>query len=112
MAATPLDLLYGTLDLLVLRTLSWRAMHGYGISTHIRGRTDGVLDLEDAALYKALHRLERQGHIASEWGVSENNRRAKYYQLTPAGRRRLRAEVDAWRRFSAAVVRVLEPAAE
>jgi transcriptional regulator len=106
----PLDLLYGSLDLLVLRTLAWEAMHGYGISTWIRQRTAGVLDLEDAALYKALHRLERQELIESEWGLSENNRRARYYRLTAAGRRALRDEMAAWRQYVAAVHQVLEPA--
>ena len=110
MAKDPLDLLYGSLDLLVLRTLAWEAMHGYGISTWIRQRTEGVLDLEDAALYKALHRLERMEAITSEWGVSDNNRRAKYYRLTSRGRAELRAETDTWRRYAAAIVSVLETA--
>jgi PadR family transcriptional regulator, regulatory protein PadR len=112
-AATPLNLLQGTLDVLILKTLSWQPLHGYGISRWIRRRTDGVLGVEDAALYQALHRLERKGWIASEWGLSENNRRAKYYHLTPAGRRQLRAEDGAWREYAAAVFKVLEaPALE
>lgn len=110
MPKTPHDLLYGSLDLLVLRTLAWDAMHGYGISTFIRTRTDGVLDLEDAALYKSLHRLERQGMIESEWGLSENNRKAKYYRLNAAGRRALKEETSAWETYVLAVGRVLEPA--
>src|SRR5829696_6197054 len=99
MARTPTELLYGTLDVLVLKTLSWQPMHGYAISTWIGQRTAGALAIDDAALYKALHRLEQQGHIESEWGLSENNRRAKYYQLTPAGRKQLRTEAAAWRRY-------------
>jgi transcriptional regulator len=110
MPRTPLDLLYGTLDVLVLKTLSWQPMHGYAIATWIRQRTDDTLVLDDAALYKALHRLEQQGAVESEWGLSENNRRAKYYQLTTDGRRQLRAEMSTWRTFAAAVNAVLETA--
>jgi len=106
----PLDLLQGTLDVLILKTLSWGAMHGYAVSRWIRQRTDEVLAVEDAALYQALHRLERRGWIEAEWGLSENNRRAKYYQLTADGRRQLRAEADSWRRYAAAVFQVLETA--
>jgi transcriptional regulator len=105
-----MDLLQGTVDVLVLRTLTWGPMHGYAVSRWIHQRTDGVLEIEDAPLYKALHRLERAGHVAAEWGVSENNRRARYYTLTPAGRRQLRAEESAWRQYAAAVFKVLEPA--
>ncbi|MCC7134367.1 MAG: PadR family transcriptional regulator [Gemmatimonadales bacterium] len=110
MARDPLDLLYGSLDLLILRSLMPHPMHGYGISGFIRERTDGVLEIVDAALYKCLHRLERQGLVAGEWGVTDENRRAKYYQLTPAGRTALRAETNAWRKYVAAVGKVLEPA--
>ena len=104
------DLLYGTLDVLVLKTLSWGPMHGYGITRWIEQRTERELEIVDAALYKALHRLEAQGAIAAEWGLSENNRRAKYYSLTARGRRLLRAETDTWNRYVAAVSRVLETA--
>jgi transcriptional regulator len=107
MAAEPLDLLQGTLDVLVLKALSWRPMHGYAVSRWIRDRSGEALAVEDAALYQALHRLERRGHVASEWGLSENNRRAKYYQLTTAGRAQLRHEVGTWRRYAAAVGAVL-----
>ena len=79
MAREPLDLLQGTLDVLVLRTLTWESMHGYAISRWIRERTKGVIAIEDAPLYKALHRLEHAGYVTAEWGVSENNRRARYY---------------------------------
>jgi transcriptional regulator len=105
-----MELLQGTLDVLVLRTLVWGPMHGYAVSRWIHDRTDGVLVIEDAPLYKALHRLERAGFVAAEWGLSENNRRARFYALTPAGRRQLKAEESAWRRYAAAVARVLEPA--
>ena len=105
-----LDLLKGTVDVLVLQTLGWGPMHGYAIASWIRQRTDGVLALEDAPLYKALHRLERQGYVRAEWGLSENNRRARYYELTAQGRRQLQAEALTWRRYAEAVFRVLEPA--
>jgi transcriptional regulator len=111
MARDSMDLLQGTLDVLILRTLAWRQpLHGYAVSRWIRQRTDGVLEIEDAPLYKALHRLERAGWVAAEWGLSENNRRARYYSLTPAGRRQLKAEESAWRQYAAAVFKVLEPA--
>jgi PadR family transcriptional regulator PadR len=104
------DLLHGTLDLLVLKTLSWGPVHGYGIGQGIEQRTKGELEIMDSALYKALHRLEDGGAIAAEWGVSDNNRRAKYYSLTPRGRQTLRAETATWKRYVAAVSGVLETA--
>jgi PadR family transcriptional regulator len=110
MARNALDLLQGTVDVLILRTLSWAPMHGYGVSRWIRERTEGVLGIEDAALYQALHRLERSGWIEAEWGLSENNRRAKFYQLTAEGRKQLRQEAATWRRYAEAVFKVLEPA--
>ena len=103
-------LLKGTVDLLVLRSLQQGPSHGYEVSRWVRERTDGVLTLEDAALYQALHRLEDEGLIASEWGLSENNRRAKYYELTAAGRRRLRQEIAGWKRYAQAVFKVGETA--
>jgi transcriptional regulator len=102
-----LDLLQGTLDVLVLKTLSWGPRHGYAIARWIADTTDDALRVEEGALYPALHRLERRGAIESEWGLSENNRKAKYYQLTAAGRRQLRAKSTAWARYSAAVSKVL-----
>lgn len=108
MARKPADLLHGTLDALVLKTLSWGPMHGYAISRWIEERTRQVLTIEDAALYKSLHRLEANGTLESEWGVSDNNRRARYYRLTPRGRAELRAETDTWRQYAAAVFSVLE----
>jgi PadR family transcriptional regulator PadR len=110
MATQPMDLLQGTLDVLVLRTLAWGPMHGYAVSRWIHQRTEGVLEIEDAPLYKSLHRLERAGAVSAEWGLSENNRRARYYALTPVGSRRLQAEESAWRRYAEAVFKVLEPA--
>jgi PadR family transcriptional regulator PadR len=106
----PLDLLYGSLDMLILRALTWEPMHGYAISGWIRQRTGGVLEIVDAALYKSLHRLERQGLVEGDWGVTEANRRAKFYRLTTAGRRALREETSAWHRYVAAVHKILEPA--
>jgi transcriptional regulator len=103
----PLSLVQGTLDLLVLRILASGPIHGYGIATMVRQRTDGDLTIEDAALYQALHRLDRQGLVEAEWRPSENNRRARYYALTPAGRERLRAETANWRRYSRAVEAIL-----
>jgi PadR family transcriptional regulator, regulatory protein PadR len=104
------DLLQGTLDVLILRTLAWQRMHGYAVTRWIRERTEGTIEIEDAPLYKALHRLERAGCVSAEWGLSENNRRARYYRLTAAGRQRLKSEEQAWRRYASAVFRVLEPA--
>ena len=109
MAADSLDLLQGTLDVLVLRTLAWGTMHGYAVSRWIRQRTDGVIEIEDAPLYKALHRLERAGHVEADWGLSENNRRARFYRLTASGRRQLKAQETVWRRYAEAVFKVLEP---
>lgn len=103
-------LLQGTVDVLILKTLSQGAMHGYGVSAWIRRRTGGELELEDAALYQALHRLQHKQWIEAEWGVSENNRRAKYYQLTDRGRSELHREESMWRSYAAAVFKILETA--
>jgi transcriptional regulator len=100
--------LQGTLDVLVLKALALGAQHGYGITAWIRQRTDGDLEIEGGALYQALHRLEHRGWIQAEWGVSENNRRARFYELTALGRRELRAADTAWRRYARAVFRVLD----
>lgn len=104
-----IELLQGTVDVLILRTLAWQPMHGYAISRWIRERSDGILAIEGAALYQALHRLERKRWVAPSWGVSDNNRRAKFYQLTAEGRRQLRTETATWQTYSAAVTRVLAP---
>ena len=103
-----MEVLQGTLDLLILKTLGWGPMHGFGVSKWIHERTDSVLLVEDAALYQALHRLDRKGLIESEWGLSENNRRARFYALTPAGRAQLQQELTQWRDYAAAVFKVVE----
>ena len=108
--AGQIELLQGTVDVLILRTLAWQPMHGYGISRWVRERSQGVLAIEGAALYQALHRLERRKWVAPSWGVSENNRRAKFYELTSEGRRQLRAETTSWRLYADAVTKVLDPA--
>lgn len=101
------DVLQGTLDLLILKALSLQPMHGWGVAQRIQGMSRDVLQVNQGSLYPALHRLEHRGWIASEWGTSENNRRAKYYRLTRSGRRQLAAETEGWRRFVAAVERIL-----
>jgi PadR family transcriptional regulator PadR len=108
MSHSTLSLMQGTVDLLILKALQQGPGHGYTVSRFVRERTDGVLQMEDAALYQALHRLEGKGWIASEWGLSENNRRAKYYSLTTAGKRQLREEVTAFTRYAAAIFKVIE----
>lgn len=110
MARSSLDLMHGTVAVLILKTLSWGAMHGYDISRTIRQRSEGALGLEDAALYQALHRLESKRWIESEWGLSENNRRAKFYRLTDEGRKQLQVELSTWQRYATAVAKVLETA--
>jgi len=111
MSHSTLVLLQGTADILVLRALSdGSPAHGYTVSQWVRARTDGVLAIEDAALYQTLHRLEAKGWIDGEWGLSENNRRAKYYSLTAAGRRQLRAGVATWKRYADAMGKVIESA--
>jgi transcriptional regulator len=104
------ELLQGTLDMLILKTLTRGPLHGYGVAELIHRRSEDVLRVEEGALYPALHRLELRGLLASEWGVSENNRRAKYYRLTAAGRRYLEAESAQWNRLVAAIARVIETA--
>jgi len=103
-------LVQGTLDMLILKTLSRKPMHGYGISQSIQQISDEVLRVEEGSLYPALHRLELEGVIDSEWGQSENHRRAKYYRLTAAGRKRLSQEAGEWRRIVEAIARVMETA--
>jgi transcriptional regulator len=106
MAPRETSLLQGTLDLLVLRTLSWGSAHGFGIARSIERATEDVLRIEEGTLYPALHRLERRGLIEGEWGISENNRKAKYYRLTVEGERSLRSESKNWARFVDAVAKV------
>ena len=105
-----LDLLQGTLDLLILRTLQTGSMHGWAISDRIQQISKDVLQVNQGSLYPALHRLEHQGWIKAEWGVSELGRRARFYRLTAAGRKQLEHETDAWSRLTAAIGRVLEMA--
>jgi PadR family transcriptional regulator PadR len=104
------DLMQGTLDMLILKTLQRGALHGYAIAEAIHSRSEDALRVEEGALYPALHRLELRGLLAAEWGVSDNNRRAKYYKLTPTGRKYLEAELAHWNRMVAAIGRVIQPA--
>lgn len=110
MLATPTDVLRGTLDLLVLKTLTLQPMHGWGISQRIEQISRGTLDVNQGSLYPALQRLEQKGWIDSEWRTTENNRRAKYYKLTSAGKRALGNELASWRRYVASVELILESA--
>lgn len=107
MARDSIDVLQGSLDLLVLRALHWGPRHGYDILNWLRDATDGTLRIADAALYPALHRMEARRLISAEWGLSENNRRAKYYSLTDQGKRALRAEARQWNQYAAVVARIL-----
>src|SRR5882762_10688731 len=107
MAKEKSDLLQGTLDLLVLKALQHEPMHGFGISVRIRQMSDEVLQVEQGSLYPALYRLEDQGWISAEWGVSDNNRKARFYKLTAAGRKQLNAETENWARLSSAINLVL-----
>ena len=107
MDKSSLDVVRGTLDVLILKTLSWGAMHGYAISQAILRQTDKALLVEEGALYPALYRMEAKGWLAAEWGLSENNRRAKYYRLTSDGRHRLREETKTWTHYAQAVGKVL-----
>jgi PadR family transcriptional regulator, regulatory protein PadR len=110
MAKARTDLMQGTLELLILKTLSRDAMHGYGIAQRIHEAADDLLKIEDGSLYPALYRMEERGWITSEWDVSENNRRAKFYKLTKAGRKQLEAESANWNRVSQAISRILQTA--
>jgi len=104
---TTLGLLQGTLEFLILRTLTWGPMHGFAVARWIQTITDDALEIEEGALYPALHRMERRGWIAAEWGTTENNRRAKYYELTRQGRQQLRQEEHTWKRYVAAVSKIM-----
>lgn len=101
------DVLRGSLELLVLKTLSLEPMHGWGIGQRIQQISAGALEVNQGSLYPALQRLEHRGWITSDWAVSENNRRARYYEITPTGRRALSAEVESWRRFAATMETIL-----
>jgi PadR family transcriptional regulator PadR len=102
-----LPLLKGTLDLLIMKALSWGPMHGYAVATWLEDRSDGSLGIDDSALYQALQRMEGRGWLTAEWGTSENNRRARYYKLTAAGRQRLRTESATWMRYTQSVTSIL-----
>jgi len=106
-ASPDLGLLQGTLDVMILKALSWGPMHGFGVAKWIHLTTDDVLQIEDGALYPALHRMEHRGLIDADWDLTENKRRAKYYRLTPKGREQLRARTSSWDRYSAAVSKVI-----
>lgn len=110
MTRTPSELLQGTVDILILRALAWEPMHGYAISRWLDARSGGVLAVDGAALYQALHRLEQRKLVSASWGLSEHNRKAKFYALTTAGRTRLRADTAVWQRYADAVSTVLSPA--
>ena len=110
MAKARTDLMQGTLELLILKTLSRDSMHGYGIAQRIHEAADDLLKIEDGSLYPALYRMEERGWITSAWDVSENNRRAKFYKLTKAGRKQLEAESANWSRVSQAISRILQTA--
>jgi PadR family transcriptional regulator len=105
-----MDLLQGTLDVLVLKTLSWGPRHGYAVARWIKDTSDGTFSVEDRALYVSLHRLEERGWVESQWGASENNRKAKYYQLTAAGRRHLQAKASEFTEYAHAMFKILETA--
>jgi len=105
-----IEILQGTLDMLILRTLQWGPQHGHGIGQAIRGRSEDLVRIEHGSLYPALHRLERQGWIASEWKASETNRRAKYYRLTAAGKKQLSAEQSKWELMVNTIARIMRPA--
>ena len=108
---TELDLLQGTLDLLVLKTLTWGPMHGYAVARWIRETTRDELQVEEGALYTALHRMEKRGWIAAEWGVTEHKRRARYYRMSTAGRAQLRADSARWLQYAATLAEVLSATA-
>jgi PadR family transcriptional regulator PadR len=110
MADADLDLLQGTLDLLVLKALIFGPRHGYAVARWVRETTDDDLQIEEGALYTALHRMEKRRWLESEWGLSDANRKAKYYQITALGRRQLRAQTDVWTRYAQAMFKVLETA--
>ncbi len=106
----PSGMLHGTLDALILKTLTWSARHGYGIARWIEDATDKRVTVEEGSLYPALYRMERRGWIDAEWGMSELGRKAKFYRITPKGRRQLAADIEQWSQFAAAVSKVLLPA--
>ena len=111
MPDTPVPILKGTLDVLVLKALSWQPMHGFGIACWLEERSGGVLGIDDSALYQALQRMEERGLLEATWQLTENNRRARYYRLTAAGRAQLRAQTTSWLRYAGAVMQILQTSA-
>jgi transcriptional regulator len=107
MQRTPIDLLQGSLDVIVLKTLSWQPMHGFGIARWIQRVTDDVLQVEEGSLYPSLYRMENKGWVKAEWGTTENNRRAKYYRLTAAGRKQLAQSANTWQVFAEAMSKIM-----
>ena len=112
MPASAVDVLQGTLDVLVLKALSWGPRHGHGVARVIRDTTSGTLYVTDGSLYVALHRLEERGLIESEWGLSDKGKRARFYELTAAGRQQLKSEIAAWQRYAQSVTRLLTATAQ
>ena len=112
MADEPLPLLKGTLDVLVLKALTWGPQHGFGIAVWLEERSGGVLGVDDSALYQALQRMEERGLVEAEWGLTENNRRARFYRMTAAGRQQLRAQTSSWMRYADAVTGILTTASQ
>jgi PadR family transcriptional regulator len=108
MPESTVPVLKGTLDVLVLKALSWQPMHGFGVASWLERSSEGALGIEDSALYQALQRLEERGMLEAEWRLSENNRRARYYTLTADGRRQLRAQTTSWLRYAGAVTQILQ----
>lgn len=102
-----LPLLKGTLDVLILKALSWGPMHGFGIASWLERTSEGTLDVDDSVLYQALHRVEGRGYVEAEWGLTENNRRARFYRLTAAGRQQLKNETATWMAYSESVTSIL-----
>ena len=107
MPAPTIELLQGSLDAIILKTLSWQPMHGFGIARRVERATDDMLRVEEGSLYPALYRMENKGWIKSEWGITENNRRAKYYRLTAAGKRQLADLSAAWDRYAAMMTKIM-----
>jgi PadR family transcriptional regulator, regulatory protein PadR len=111
MASSSIDLLQGSLDIIVLKTLSWRPMHGFGVARWIQHTTDDVLQVEEGSLYPSLYRMENKGWVKSEWAITENKRRAKYYHITAAGRRQLATQSETWESFVVAMTKILQSSA-
>ena len=109
--AAPLSFLKGTVDMLVLKAISWQPMHGFGIALWLEQHSAGSLGMDDSAMYQVLHRLEERGYVNAQWRTTDNNRRARFYRLTPSGRTHLTAETDAWLRYSRVVTSVMTLAA-